>query len=98
MQDILSQLDAIRRPRLLLRAARIGADGYNRRTHLARILGHALLPRSGPALMQLMEIEAELDQRRRQRNGDYRVSQHVEVMCALLGEARLLRTQTLVTP
>ena len=51
MQDILSLLSSLRRPRLLIRAARIGADDYRREHHLWRILGIETPIRSGPALM-----------------------------------------------
>ncbi len=40
MQDILSRMNALRRPRLLIRAARAGADDYMRAPHLARLLGY----------------------------------------------------------
>ena len=55
MQDILSMLHAIHRPRLLMRAARIGAEDYRRGVHLPRLLGYGVLPRHGAALIKLME-------------------------------------------
>ncbi|MFL4471018.1 DUF6477 family protein [Tateyamaria armeniaca] len=61
MQDILSMLNALHRPRLLIRAARIGAEDYRRAAHLPRILGYGHLPRHGNALMRLMEVEGELN-------------------------------------
>lgn len=91
MKDVLSLLEDLRRPRLLIRAARIGAQEYSRKTHLCRLLGYATLPRSGQALMRLIEIEAELDQRRCAKDAAYSVSRHVEVLCAMMGEARLMR-------
>jgi hypothetical protein len=91
MKDILSSLDALRRPRLLLQAARIGAADYRRSVQLPRQLGTGPLPRSGPALMALMEMEAEMDARRRSGDARYVAARHVEVMIAMLGEARLLR-------
>jgi len=39
MQDIMSMLNALHRPRLLIRAARAGAIEYNRDRHLQRLLG-----------------------------------------------------------
>ncbi|MBR9836769.1 DUF6477 family protein [Salipiger thiooxidans] len=90
MQDILSLLSSLRRPRLLIRAARIGADDYRREHHLSRILGIETPMRSGPALMQLLEIEDAMNGRRRAADGAYSVARHVEVLAALMGEARLL--------
>lgn len=91
MKDILSLVSDLRRPRLLIRAARIGAQEYRRDPHLHRILGYGNLPRSGEALMQLLMIEGELDEKRRGGDAGYSVSRHVEVLSAMMGEARLLR-------
>ena len=91
MKDILGLLGDLRRPRLLIRAARIGAQDYRRTPSLARILGHAPVPRPGAALMRLIEIEAELDDRRRAEDAAYCVSRHVEVLTAMMGEARILK-------
>ncbi|EBA07318.1 DUF6477 family protein [Sagittula stellata] len=94
MKDVLGILNDLRRPRLLIRAARIGAQEYRRSPHLRRVLGDAVLPRSGVALMRLLEIEAELDERRRSGDATYSVSRHVEVLTAMMGEACVLRAAT----
>lgn len=91
MKDVLGLLNDLRRPRLLIRAARIGAQDYRREPSLKRLLGQAPLPRSGAALMRLMEIEGELDDRRRADDAGYSVSRHVEVLTAMMGEARILQ-------
>lgn len=90
MKDILSILKDLRRPRLLIRAARIGSQDYRRNPQLHRLLGYGSLPRSGAALMRLMEIEADLNDRRKSDDSGYSVSRHVEVLVAMMGEARLL--------
>ncbi|MBY6119424.1 hypothetical protein KUV64_09800 [Mameliella alba] len=91
MKDILGLLNDLRRPRLLIRAARIGAQDYRRNPHLNRLLGYGALPRPGVALMRLVEIEAELNERRHADDAAYSVSRHVEVLTAMMGEARILR-------
>ena len=91
MKDILGMLQVLRRPRLLIRAARIGVQEYRRDPHLYRLLGYGALPRSGAALMRLMEIEADLEDRRRTGDAGYSISRHVEVLCAMMGEAQVLR-------
>ena len=91
MRDLLGMLQSLRRPRLLIRAARIGAQDYRRDPHLHRILGYGALPRSGVALMRLMEMEADLEDRRVAGDAGYSISRHVEVLCAMMGEARILR-------
>ncbi|SMC74960.1 DUF6477 family protein [Primorskyibacter flagellatus] len=92
MQDILSLLHTLKRPRLLIRAARIGAQDYQRTAHLPRLLGYGALPRTGPALMRLMEIEAELNARREASDAGYSIARHVELLVAMMGEARVLRS------
>ncbi|WP_371223999.1 DUF6477 family protein [Roseovarius sp. 2305UL8-3] len=91
MNHILTMLDTLRRPRLLIQAARIGAAEYRRSIHLRRHLGAGRLPRSGEALMQLMEIEADMDQRRKSGDATYSATDHVDILIVMLGEARLLR-------
>lgn len=91
MQDILSMLQALRRPPLLMRAARIGAEDYSRTTHLPRVLGYGVLPRHGTALMKLMDIEADLNTQRLSGNASYSLIRHVDILIAMIGEARVLR-------
>ena len=91
MQDVLSMLQALRRPRLLMRAARIGADEYSRTTHLPRLMGYRVLPRHGAALLKLMELEGDLNTQRISGNTSYNLVKHVDVLIAMVGEARVLR-------
>lgn len=91
MNDVLAMVQSLRRPRLLIRAARIGAEEYRRHPHLRRHLGPGALPRSGPALLELLEIEADLDAQRKRRDAGYSAPRHVDVLIAMMGEARLLR-------
>ena len=95
MKDILSMLDGMRRPQLLIRAARIGAQSYDRKQQLGRLLGYGPLPRTAAALVQLMDLESELDSRRTECRADYSVSRHVEVLAALMAEASLMRAARL---
>lgn len=91
MQDIHSLLAALHRPRLLMRAARIGAQDYRRDGHLPRLLGYGILPRHGEALMRLVDIEAELERQRSANDTAYSLVRHVDVLIAIVGEARALR-------
>lgn len=96
MRDVLERIEALRRPRILVQAARLGQEDYRRNTHLPRLLGTAghNLPGPRAALAGLLEIEALLDAGRRAGAADYRASRHVSVLIALMGEARLLRACT----
>jgi hypothetical protein len=97
----------LRRPRLLMRAARIGLQDYRRDRDLRRILPHALfsalksashemalvmMAQQGAALLQwLTEEEARIETARRAATADYSPLRHIEVMIALLAELRLTR-------
>jgi len=91
MQDILSMLNTLTRPRLLMRAARIGAEDYQRSAHLPRLLGYGNLPRHGAALMRLIEIETDLNAQRVGDDSAYSLLRHIDVLIAIVGEARILR-------
>lgn len=91
MQDILTMLNALQRPRLMMRAARMGAQNYRRAVHLPRLLGYGVLPRSGVALLRLIEMEATLEEDRKTSSAGYSLLRHLEVLIAMVGEARVLR-------
>ncbi|QUJ77608.1 hypothetical protein KDD17_06485 [Sulfitobacter albidus] len=91
MQDIHTILATLHRPRLLMRAARIGARDYRRRAHLGRLLGYGMVPRHGAALMRLIDMEAELESQRIDSDAAYNLVRHVDTLIAIVAEARLLR-------
>jgi hypothetical protein len=91
MQDILSMLNALHRPKLMMRAARIGAQDYRRSAHLPRLLGYGTLPRHGAALIKLIEIEAALEDQRTSADASYSLIRHIDVLIAMVAEARVLR-------
>lgn len=91
MKDVLGILSSLHRPRLLIRAARLGSMEYRRRSCLPRLLGYGALPRAGAALMRLIEIEHDLNESRINDDATYSVTRHVEVLMAMMGEAQLLR-------
>lgn len=95
MKDLMSMLNSLCRPRLLIRAARIGAQDYTRDRHLRRLLGYGALPRSAEALMRLMEIERGLDDQRRADDAGYSLPRHLDVLIAMVGEAQLLAASRL---
>lgn len=90
MQDVLSRLTRMRRPALLMRAARIGAGEYRRERALPRLYGLESLPGPIEALTRLIELEDWHDECRRAGDAAYSAVRHVDTMIALLGEARLL--------
>lgn len=91
MKDALGIIGDLRRPPLLVRAAKHGSREYDRNIHLNRVLGFGPLPRHGAALMQLVDIEAELNEQRLGDDAEYNVRRHVEVLSVIMGEACLMR-------
>lgn len=90
MQDIMTILNRLRRPRLLIRAARLGAQDYSRDRHLKRILGYGPAPRPAAALLQLLEMEVALNEQRQSEDAGYSLTRHVDILIAMMGESRLL--------
>ena len=91
MLDVIGLISALRRPRLLVSAARFGLDEYRREAHLGRLLGQGGVMRNGEAIVRLLDVEAELESQRTSQASDYSPARHVSVLTALLGEARLVR-------
>jgi hypothetical protein len=91
MQDVLSILNSLHRPRLLIRAARAGAQDYNRKRHLQRLLGYGALPRTVAALMRLIELERGMNDARKEGDAGYSLPRHLDVLIAIMGEAQLMR-------
>jgi hypothetical protein len=96
MDELLKHLDTLRRPRLLIRAARIGLQEYCREGHLRRLLPGTEPGRGAATLRALIEMEAALDAQRRAGAACYSACRHVDVLIAMMGEARLLRASTAV--
>lgn len=94
MLDIQTRVAQLRRPNLLVRAARFGFDDYVRNTHLKRILKTEIIPRPAPAVVALLDIEQQLDIARKEKQATYSVARHVDVLIALMAEAQALASTT----
>ena len=92
MQDVLTMMDHLTRPKLLIRAARLGADGYHRDTHLPRLFGYGQVPRVADALLQLMQKESVMNAKRKMQDTTYSLPCHLDLLIAMVGEARILRS------
>lgn len=92
---VMETISQIRRPRLLLRAARIGTLDYRREAELRHVLSLPAPPPPGPAtvraLLDLEEHHETLRTRHSNTPGEpWRAVQHLRVLIALLAEARLM--------
>ena len=95
MTNPLSMLNQLRRPPLLIEAARLGLADYHREMALRRHLDIMRPPSVAAALLALIEIEAEIDRERRCGGAGYSPARHVDVLIAMMGEARLMRATPL---
>ena len=90
MTDLCDLLANLRRPKLLMNAARFGQTDYNRRRDLRRLIAAAVPPRPEEALRLLIVEEERLEDARRQGAAGYSLLRHIEVLIAMMAEARLL--------
>lgn len=94
MIDALEHLSKLKRPSLLIRAARHGLSDYSRERTLSRLLEAPCSP-PDQILERLVQTEAEIEATRTRGDVSYSVSRHLEVLIALMGEARLLLSRPL---
>ena len=89
MSDFRMMLANLRRPRLLMRAARFGLGDYRRERDLRRLVDGTASPEV--TVPRLIEVEEKLEATRVAGDASYSVARHIDVLIALLAEARLLR-------
>lgn len=90
MTDLTTLIAELRRPRLLLQAARHGLPDYNRSRDLLRLIRVGDTPTAEAALADLLAIEDRMERTRRAGAFSYSLGRHVDVLIAILAEARLL--------
>jgi hypothetical protein len=83
----LPALAHLRRPRLLIRAARLGLGEYRRERDLRRLIGTTTPP--AEVLSRLIQAEIRHETHRRSGAATYSAADHVDVLIALVSEARL---------
>lgn len=88
MTDFRALLADLRRPQLLIRAARCGLADYRRDRDLRRILDAQ--PSPDRAVRRLLTEEENLEATRQAGEASYSVTRHIEVLIALMSEVRLL--------
>jgi Family of unknown function (DUF6477) len=89
MTDCNLRLATLRRPRLLMQAARSGLGDYRRERDLRRLLKGTQSP--SQTVPSLIEVEEDLEATRLAGEATYSFAHHIEVLIALMAEAQLLR-------
>ncbi len=95
MCDILNSVALLRRPKTLVRAAQFAKSSYRRNVHLPRLLACSSVPAGTACVTQLIDLEHELDQLRRNRDASYNSARHINALAALLSESDALRAATI---
>lgn len=90
MTDLVQILSGLRRPELLIRAARAGLADYNRGRDLKRLMRVQQVPAPDRALPALLAEEEELEHTRRTGGATYSFARHIDLLIAMMAEARLL--------
>jgi hypothetical protein len=89
MSDLAAALAALRRPRLLTRAARFGICDYDRRRDLRRLIQAEGSTCPEAALRRLIAEEDAVDGARRAKAAGYNPARHIELLIAIMAEARI---------
>jgi hypothetical protein len=88
MTDYITTVQQLKRPKMLIHAARMGVTDYRRERDLRR-LGHMSLPPE-LALPHLLQAEEQAEDKRCRGDMGYSPLQHIDLLIAVLAELRLL--------
>ncbi len=89
MTDFVTLLNALRRPKILIRAARAGVVDYRRDRDLKRLLRQPRSAGTAQAVLSLLAEETRLEEDRARGDGAYNLQRHVAVLTAIIAEARI---------
>lgn len=85
------QIPRLRRPKLLIAAARAGQQGWRRKRDLRAVLRSDSLPAPAHSLPLLKDLEERQNDARISGAADYDLRRHVMLLIAILAETRALR-------
>ncbi len=98
MQTLQSTVMQLKRPGLLVRAARFGIDHYRRTRDLARLLPDMSPAGPAPTLMALLDAEHAVNAMRLEQDRAYDIVQHIDLLTAIMAESRDLDAVTRPRP
>lgn len=88
MTEFAATLTDLRRPKILIRAARAGVSDYRRERDLKRLVQDAKGVAPRDAMAPLLAEEHRLEATRTTGGATYNIQRHVAVLTAILAEAR----------
>ncbi len=89
MPDPITRLGRLNRPQLLVRAAHLNLVDYRRERSLKSLVAEAAGCAGHGTFDALCLLEAELEAARQSGGAGYSIARHVEVLAAMIFEARL---------
>lgn len=90
MTELAATLTDLRRPKILIRAARAGVTEYRRDRDLKRLVRDAKGSAPRDPMAPLLAEENRLEETRTTGGATYNIQRHVAVLTAILAEARLI--------
>lgn len=90
MTDLVQAVATLRRPQLMIRAARAGLGDYDRARDLKRLMRVPAAPPPARALSMLLDEEGRIEATRQKGCATYSFARHIDLLIAMMAEARLL--------
>ena len=88
--SLIEEVKLLRRPKVLVRAARFAMLEFRREKVLRRVLRRDTIPGPMAAIALLMHRERELETMRSDGDAAYSVTKHIDVLAALMGELSVM--------
>ena len=96
MTNLRDRLSGLQRPKMLISAARHGLMDYCRDRDLRRLMRMSVVPTPSISVARLLSEEAHLETIRCEGDAGYCITRHIDVLIALMAEARLLPRDAVV--
>lgn len=93
MSGFRKKLAAVKRPKILIRAAEIASLTYVRSRDLSAILGFSHSLSTTLIILQLFDLEEVTNGKRLQEDASYDPKKHVQILSALLAEVNFLHEE-----
>ena len=89
MSDVAAMLNTLRRPKILIRAARAGVIDYRRERDLKKLIRQQGGTCARKTIDTLLAEEHRLETTRTSGDGSYNLHRHITLLTAIIAEARM---------